>query len=153
MHLGSFCQESKQPKPAVQSFSKALELCKTLEGLAMRIRGSTPSVLPRPLHLGAERLPAKASGLHGRGGGQGTVPDAPQYANPHCSPSQSASIYQHAKVSWLYSCQRMGLFFRGSRRWIKIGCTEKKLVCLWINLDGLGTILGFDGFNLAELVR
>jgi len=46
----------------------------------------------------------------------------------------------------------MGLLFGWSGGGIEIRCREKNIVGLWINLQGLSSVLGLNGFNFAELV-
>src|ERR1700730_8538875 len=70
----------------------------------------------------------------------------------HSDLSRSAPVYQHAKVSRLRSCKRMGLFFCGSCRRIKIRCAQEKIVGLGIDLHRLRAILGLDCLDFTELV-
>src|ERR1700688_250539 len=63
-----------------------------------------------------------------------------------------APVYEHSKVSRLGCSHGMGLLFGWSGRGIEIRCSEKNIVGLWINLQRLSSVLGLNGFNLAELV-
>src|ERR1700693_6316362 len=67
--------------------------------------------------------------------------------------SRSAPVSQHAKVSRFRPGKRIGLFFRGSRRRIKIRRAQEKIVGLGIDLHRLCPVLSLDRLNLAELVR
>ena len=70
-----------------------------------------------------------------------------------CRPSRlpsSASVNQHSKVSSLCPRKRMWLFFRGSRRRIKIRCAQEKVMGLGVDLHRLGPILGRDRIDFTE---
>src|SRR5258706_13242813 len=67
-------------------------------------------------------------------------------------PRHSASKDQHSKVSWLGCRLRMRLLFGWSGRRIVIRGAQKKLVCLWINLNRSGAELTLDCLNLVGLL-